>query len=306
VGRDHSTIIHSEEVSTTIYMPEGSGGKDSTPKNNRPTIWLGVTMVDNMAYFLFTWDSKPSEIAWAEEMADKFAVQGKLQHHWSTGNTRKVKRGDRAFLLRQGLEPRGIIGYGTVVSDKPYEDENWNKEKGGKKLYVDIEWTRFSVDPIVPQQRLITADVYQDVYWTPRKSGIQLPESAGISLENDLQAICSTPQMMAFFEGALRRITTNTYERNPHARKACIEYYGTRCAICGLNLSDRYGPEADGLIHVHHRNAISEANSTYQVDPIKDLRPVCPNCHAVIHRRKQPFSIEEVISMLREAERVIP
>ncbi|HSX81067.1 MAG TPA: HNH endonuclease [Candidatus Saccharimonadia bacterium] len=52
------------------------------------------------------------------------------------------------------------------------------------------------------------------------------------------------------------------------------------------------------FIHVHHCRPLSEIAGEYVVDPIEDLRPVCPNCHAVIHRRTPPFTIEEVRSML--------
>ena len=40
----------------------------------------------------------------------------------------------------------------------------------------------------------------------------------------------------------------------------------------------------------------------YEVDPIKDLRPVCPNCHAVLHRRIPAYRIEEVRAFLDRAE----
>jgi hypothetical protein len=54
-----------------------------------------------------------------------------------------------------------------------------------------------------------------------------------------------------------------------------------------------------GLIHVHHSLQLSRVGKDYKVDPVADLRPVCPNCHAVIHHRpEQPYSIEEVQSFL--------
>jgi 5-methylcytosine-specific restriction protein A len=53
-----------------------------------------------------------------------------------------------------------------------------------------------------------------------------------------------------------------------------------------------------GFTHVHHLKLLSTVGSGYQVDPIEDLRPVCPNCHAVIHRREPPYSIDEVRAFL--------
>ena len=105
-------------------------------------------------------------------------------------------------------------------------------------------------------------------------------------------------------EGAKRRVTVNAYERNRQARERCIKNYKAECCICGFSFGDTYGDVAKGFIHVHHVKPLSEIGTGYKVDPIKDLRPVCPNCHAVIHIRQgeSPFSIEEVTAFLRREE----
>jgi predicted HNH restriction endonuclease len=59
-----------------------------------------------------------------------------------------------------------------------------------------------------------------------------------------------------------------------------------------------YGPEVEGFIHVHHLRALSDLAREYVVDPVADLRPVCPNCHAVLHSRRPAYSIEEVRGLL--------
>ena len=103
-----------------------------------------------------------------------------------------------------------------------------------------------------------------------------------------------------FYEGARKQISVNTYERDRTARDKCLQHYDTRCAVCGKDMSEIYGPEATGLIHVHHLKPLSEVKGGYQVNPIADLRPVCPNCHAVIHRRRPPYKIEEVKGFLEK------
>jgi predicted HNH restriction endonuclease len=102
-------------------------------------------------------------------------------------------------------------------------------------------------------------------------------------------------------EGAVYQSFVNAYERNPLARQKCIEKYGSQCCVCGFSFGATYGKVADGLMHVHHLIRLSEIRGKYKVDPIADLRPVRPNCHAVIHhRRSLPlYSIEEVRSFLR-------
>jgi hypothetical protein len=100
-------------------------------------------------------------------------------------------------------------------------------------------------------------------------------------------------------QGAVTRITVNAYERNSEARRCCIKHYGARCVICDLDFGEEYGQVAEGLIHVHHLKPISEVGEGYVVDPVEDLRPVCPNCHAVIHLRTDPpYSIEDVKAFL--------
>lgn len=118
-------------------------------------------------------------------------------------------------------------------------------------------------------------------------------------------AACSIPQEVdepnRYYEGAVSTIPVVEYERSGKARDACVAHYGRKCAACGLCLADVYGDAAEGLIHVHHLRQLASITRQYQVDPIADLRPVCPNCHAVIHsRRPLPYSIEEVAAMLKE------
>lgn len=102
------------------------------------------------------------------------------------------------------------------------------------------------------------------------------------------------------FEGATKRVTVNAYERSSAARARCILHYGCKCAVCGVVLSDVYGEIAQGFIHVHHLRQLSEINAKYQVDPIKDLRPICPTCHAIIHLKKPPYSVEEVREIIKD------
>ncbi len=101
-------------------------------------------------------------------------------------------------------------------------------------------------------------------------------------------------------EGKVYSALTKKYERNGIYRKLCIEHYGCTCQICGENLEKKYGSVAVGLIEVHHIEPLSEYDRPKVIDPIKDLLPVCPNCHAVLHKRKPAFFPSEVRKMLKE------
>lgn len=104
-------------------------------------------------------------------------------------------------------------------------------------------------------------------------------------------------------EGSVNQVLVNAYERNSLVRKKCIEHYGISCYICGFNFSKVFGEIAKGFIHVHHLTPLSEIGKQHKVDPVKDLRPVCPNCHAMIHLGGKTRSIEEVQSMQRQCDR---
>lgn len=110
----------------------------------------------------------------------------------------------------------------------------------------------------------------------------------------------------AYSEGGVSRVEVNRYERDPQARLACIAAHGTACCVCGFRFGAVYGPEAGGYIHVHHLRPLAESGGVRAVDPVADLRPVCPNCHAVLHLGGGCRTIEDVRQLLaqqRHAER---
>jgi hypothetical protein len=104
----------------------------------------------------------------------------------------------------------------------------------------------------------------------------------------------------SFHEGAANRVLVNKYERDARARSRCIEHHGTICAACRFDFGARYGSHGAGFIHVHHLKLLSELGDNYEIDPVKDLIPVCPNCHAMIHRRSPALTIDELKALLAE------
>ena len=101
-----------------------------------------------------------------------------------------------------------------------------------------------------------------------------------------------------YVEGSVTKVLANAYERSEAARTACIRHHGTTCVVCCFNFGRKYGPSVEGMIHVHHLRELSAIGESYVVDPIVDLRPVCPNCHAVIHSCSPAMSIEEVRKLI--------
>jgi 5-methylcytosine-specific restriction enzyme A len=99
-------------------------------------------------------------------------------------------------------------------------------------------------------------------------------------------------------EGAKTRVEVNRYERSPVNRAACIARYGARCNACGFDFGRTYGPLGDGYIEVHHIVPVSKMSEGYVVDPVRDLIPLCANCHGVVHRQDPPLEIDELMALL--------
>ena len=102
-------------------------------------------------------------------------------------------------------------------------------------------------------------------------------------------------------EGGSTEIHIKRYARSRKARDRCIEIYGATCYICNFNFKQTYGEYGKGLIHVHHLNQLSKSSGKYIVNAREDLRPICPNCHLIIHKnKKQACSILDVEKMIED------
>jgi 5-methylcytosine-specific restriction protein A len=103
-----------------------------------------------------------------------------------------------------------------------------------------------------------------------------------------------------YSEGAGKSVLVTSYERNAKARRECLLHYGHKCVICHFSFGSTYGVEFEDYIHVHHLQPIAQSGGVRNVNPIKDLRPVCPNCHAVIHSEKPPLTIQKVQELIKQ------
>lgn len=143
----------------------------------------------------------------------------------------------------------------------------------------------------------------QHIEYYEDKAGVTLNKQRSI-YENFLEIVDKEPELtvypddiddsITYSEGKAKKVLVNSYERNPHARKKCIEHYGLNCQVCEFNFEEKFGELGRNFIHVHHIVDIATIGNKYSVDPITDLIPVCPNCHAMLHKKKPAYSIEEL------------
>ena len=111
---------------------------------------------------------------------------------------------------------------------------------------------------------------------------------------------------LEFPEGARHEITINAYERKRKARAACLAHHGYLCAVCEFDFEQIYGDLGKEFIHVHHITPIGKMGKEYKLNPITDLVPICPNCHAMLHRTNTPLPLARLRQLLElvKAQRV--
>ena len=119
-------------------------------------------------------------------------------------------------------------------------------------------------------------------------------ESADTITEQDSTYEVDYPADANLYEGAVVQVLANRYERNRKAREQCVATKGTRCAVCGMDFQDKYGDIGRDFIHVHHLVPISSIGKEYELNVERDLVPVCPNCHYMLHRKNPPYTVEEL------------
>jgi len=105
-------------------------------------------------------------------------------------------------------------------------------------------------------------------------------------------------QRKKFVEGKKIQRFINCYERDIRARQACLDAFGYTCIVCNFDFEKKYGHLGRKYIHVHHLKELSMLGNDYIVDPIEDLRPVCPNCHAMLHKSKPAYTIEQLKALI--------
>lgn len=117
--------------------------------------------------------------------------------------------------------------------------------------------------------------------------------------ENDV-ALSAPRDSDGYAEGSRSTGEVTRYERSKRAREACIAIHGCVCQICGFDFEVTYGEFGHGYIQVHHTASLA-SQGRRQTNPEVDLIPVCPNCHAMLHRRTPALLPDELRQILRHA-----
>ena len=210
-------------------------------------------------------------------------------------------------------KPTGCITYQMVVTASNLPSSEYTDDKEywtDPEVYnnVILSYKRFAEFTVV--HRLPTSE--QLSYSQLKKHGlktVQITHRIKIDLAKYIDTcilqitrpdLSASPDFLdetiKYQEGTVMQVLINKFERNRETRQKCIEAHGCYCHVCGLDFAKKYGEIGKGFIHVHHLIPISTIREDYVVDPINDLIPVCPNCHAMLHRTGNgtTLSVEEL------------
>lgn len=121
---------------------------------------------------------------------------------------------------------------------------------------------------------------------TNDKEVLNLPNDFPIDpIDNTIDEYFVTEEPKYYEDATGKLVPVKRYERNPVARWECLKANGYRCKVCGFDSAQMYGDDFKNKIEVHHIIPISERDERYEIDPKKDLIPVCPNCHTMLHSK---------------------
>jgi 5-methylcytosine-specific restriction protein A len=261
------------------------------------------------ATYLLTWN--PHNWHWdnLEEQVQLTAQGRQVDDRWSCGNTKRIRIGDRLFLLRQGVEPRGIMAAGWATS-APYEGPHWDadrRSRGDTTLFVDIRFDRIlnpDFDEILGLEKLQDGPL-GSVNWSTPASGIQIRHGVE-DLERLWAELVGVYETFAddesgALEGELRLSMSRHRAREKWLRDEKIAAVKRAndgrlpCQACGFDFFEAYGEIGRDYAQVHHLKALSDRTKP-SLTKLSDLAVVCANCHVMVHRGGEVRLLEGLIA----------
>ncbi|MCA0132606.1 HNH endonuclease [Winogradskyella alexanderae] len=91
-------------------------------------------------------------------------------------------------------------------------------------------------------------------------------------------------------------------ERNSKINKKKKEIYLKKyskldCEVCGFDFYKKYGELGNGFIECHHRTPLHDINEESETS-MEDLALVCANCHRMLHRGLDSFTVQELKNII--------
>jgi len=227
--------------------------------------------------------------------------------HWRKYS---FSKGDIVYLYVKSKER---VLYKTVVVEDKVEANDWDDDK----YWIDTKENNDKNNRVILRlleescgERLLFKHLHKNGLKTtrsltrPNKNPISLINYIGSHFHDNIDVFpCENDILEDTSESIRKKVYVNRYERDPEERRKCIERYENKyeCIVCGFNFEDKYGEIGRGFIHVHHINPLADNGK----DISGNLIPVCPNCHAMLHRylKEDARDYNDLIKEIKNLER---
>lgn len=223
----------------------------------------------------------PTDAELTQALLDSYYAAGKQTGYWGRRFYQAVKRKGGLATVKPMLTPRS------------------SSQRKGLDAILEAGKPELSVEAVVLQPRFRSLFTAEELKAAAERLGEYGKQAQLKMAQRERLYPDDLPPGQNYAEGAKKQVRVNAYERNPKARAACLKHYGCTCSVCDFSFEKRYGAIGQDFIHVHHLNPLALVASEYKVDPVADMRPVCPNCHAMLHTSEPPLGIEELRKRLR-------
>ncbi len=272
-----------------------------------------------MNTYLFVWN--PKRWPWQDLAlrANENAAGKHIQEQWScSANIKKIRKDDRAFLIKLGSEePKGIIASGWVTS-APEPGPHWDEDKAaqGEIMYfADCEWERLlnpKIDLPLPFS-ILEIGKLAPMHWSSQSSGVSIRQEVADELEtiwgkhagkSSLGSVFADDEIEAY-EGEEKVFLIRHRKREQWLRNAKLQQSRQKdggrlvCEVpgCGFDFLKYYGEIGRDFAHVHHLKPLCD-RTVPSATPLEDLAIVCANCHAMIHRGGKCRPLNQLIQRL--------
>jgi 5-methylcytosine-specific restriction enzyme A len=206
---------------------------------------------------------------------------GEETGYWGRRYLQSVKKNGGLVTAKRMLQPRTL------------------NQRAGLDALIEAGKPELTLEALVQLPRFAPLFTTAELLEARARVGDFATSVAALATSRDHLYPDDLPSGHKYVECARKQVRVNAFERNPKARAECIEHHGSRCTVCELSFEERYGARGKGFIHVHHTKPLALLAAAYVLDPIKDLVPVCPNCHAMLHRGKDLLTIDQLRATLR-------
>jgi 5-methylcytosine-specific restriction protein A len=220
-----------------------------------------------------------------QDMLNIYQYTGKATGYWAKRFLQSIQKKGGLQTAKSILIPRSNI----------------NKLKGLQAL-VEAKRADLSLEVLVTEAKYLSLFTKQEI--CEAKKRIENFPTDSFPEKLLPEEIFPDNSNLPLEEGESKQVFVNVYERCTKARKICISHWGTSCAVCDMSFEKVYGDIGKDFIHVHHLMPLSLNKKSKKIDPKKDLRPVCPNCHAMLHSNNSLLGIEELKYKMQKAKKV--